>query len=76
MQNHSIAAALRQDFAQEPLSCRMMKPMVLRQAIWRKGMEANFPLRTRIARRLLGLHAMSCSTKRNWFPKKGAHLPK
>ena len=29
-------------------------------------METSFPLQTGIAHRLLGLHATSCSTERNW----------
>ena len=40
----------------------MLKPAILRQAVWKNGMETKFPLLTKIALRLLYLPATSCST--------------
>ena len=43
----------------------VLKPTHVRRGVWESTMKAQYPLLTRIATRVLSLHATSCSANRN-----------
>ena len=44
----------------------MLKSSSIRRSVWSSSMTKKFPILSKIADRLLSMHATSCGSERNW----------